>query len=117
MSIILYGISNCDQVKKARAWFDERAIPIEFHDFRKLGLDETLLDNWLSHLPWDALLNKRGTTWRQLDSAVQHSLTDAQSAKQAFLAHPTLIKRPVVQTEDDLLIGFNPLILEQRFGK
>ena len=117
MAITLYGISNCDQVKKARAWFADREITVTFHDFRKNGLSESLLDNWLSHLPWDALLNKRGTTWRQLDPSVQQSLTDAQSAKQAFLAHPTLIKRPVVQTEDDLLIGFNPLMLEQRFGK
>jgi arsenate reductase (glutaredoxin) len=117
MSVTIFGIANCDQVKKARAWFDEHAVFYAFHDFRKQGLDEELLDLWLTHLPWDALLNKRGTTWRQLDLAEQQAITDAKSAKAAFVARPTLIKRPVIQSGVDLLVGFNPSLLAQRFGK
>ncbi len=117
MSITVFGIANCDQVKKARAWFEDHAIAYTFHDFRKQGLDEVLLDQWLTHLPWDALLNKKGTTWRQLELVEQQAITDAQSAKAAFLARPTLIKRPVVQSGIDLLVGFNSSLLEQRFGK
>jgi arsenate reductase (glutaredoxin) len=117
MSITVFGMANCDQVKKARAWLGAHEIAYVFHDFRKHGLDESLLDQWMTHLPWDALLNKRGTTWRGLEFAQQQAITDAKSAKAAFLAHPTLIKRPVIQSGTDLLVGFNPILLEQRFGK
>jgi arsenate reductase (glutaredoxin) len=116
MQIVVYGIANCDQVKKTKAWLKNHGLEHRFHDFRKDGIDATMLDRWFTHVPWDALLNRRGTTWRQLDPATQKGVTDAQAAKALFLAQPSIIKRPVMEIEQDLLIGFNEQLLAQRFG-
>jgi Spx/MgsR family transcriptional regulator len=92
----LYGITNCDTVKRARAWLDEHGIAYGFHDFKKEGVPEAELDRWLRAPGWEALVNRRGTTWRRLDEATRASVVDAASARAALLANPSLIKRPVV---------------------
>jgi Spx/MgsR family transcriptional regulator len=106
----LYGIPNCDTVKKARAWLNEHGVAYDFHDFKKLGVPEAALDQWLAELGWEALVNRKGTTWRQLDEATRAAVVDAASARPVLLAHPSLIKRPVVrwtgQTET-VTVGFD----------
>ena len=97
MTTTLYGIPNCDTVKRARAWLTERGIGYRFHDLKKHGVPEAALDGWLASLGWEALVNRRGTTWRKLDEAVRTSVTDAATARSVLLAQPSLIKRPVVE--------------------
>lgn len=104
--ITLYGIKNCDTVKKARQWLDTQAIAYRFHDFRNDGLTLTQLQHILSFCAWDVLLNKRSSTWKTL-SATQQTTLNAQSGVDLLLEHPTLIKRPVLDTGDQILVGFN----------
>jgi len=92
----LYGITNCDTVKRARSWLDEHGVPYRFHDFKKEGVPEAQLDQWLRAPGWEALVNRRGTTWRRLDETTRAGVVDAASARAALLANPSLIKRPVV---------------------
>ncbi len=98
--ITVYGIANCNTVKAARAWLDAAGKPYTFHDFKKLGVPAPRLDAWLAALGWEALVNRRGTTWRQLDAHEREGIRDAASARAALLAHPTLIRRPVVEWAD-----------------
>lgn len=106
--IILYGIANCDTVKKARAWFTEHGQAYEFHDFKKLGVPPEKLAQWTQALGWEKLLNRKGTTWRQLDAATQAAVIDAASAQVVMLAHASVIKRPVVAWGHDTTVGFDP---------
>ena len=92
-TVVVYGIDTCDQVRKARAWLRAQGVAFRFHDFRADGLDAALLSRWMGHLPWDALLNRRGLSWRQLDAARKASVVDQSSAAELMLANPTLIKR------------------------
>ena len=94
--ITMYGIPNCDTVKKARTWLNDQAIAHHFHDFKKDGLDAATVLSWTQHLPWEQLLNRRGTTWRKLPPDAQASAVDAESAAQLMAQHPSLVKRPVV---------------------
>lgn len=106
--ITLYGIPNCDTVKKARAWLAEHQVEVQFHDFKKLGVPEARLDHWLASAGWEKLLNRQGTTWRKLDAATQASVTDARSARALMLVQPSVIKRPVVEWYDrDVSVGFD----------
>jgi arsenate reductase (glutaredoxin) len=106
--MIVYGISNCDTVKRARAWLDQRGSGHAFHDFKKAGVPEQRLDAWLKAAGWETLLNRRGTTWRQLDAAAQARVTDATSARALMLAQPSVIKRPVVEWDDGrITVGFD----------
>lgn len=105
--ITLYGIPNCDTVKKARTWLTEQGIAYVFHDFRKDGLNSQQLQNWMQRADWKLLLNTRGTTWRKLSDGERAEPT-ADKARALMLAHPSLIKRPVVDTGKALLIGFDP---------
>lgn len=102
----LYGIKNCDTVKKARKWLDENGIDYEFHDFKKDGLDVGLLSDWEQALGWEALLNRRGTTWRKLPEEVRDTIS-AQSAHDIMLENPSIIKRPVVERNGTVSVGFN----------
>ena len=95
--ITLYGIPNCGTVKKARAWLGERGAAHAFHDFKQQGVPEAALDVWLAALGWEALVNRKGTTWRKLDDATRAAVVDAASARRVLLAQPSLIRRPVVQ--------------------
>jgi Spx/MgsR family transcriptional regulator len=90
----LYGIPNCDTVKKARAWLDDQGVAYAFHDFKKQGVPEAELDQWLKQPGWEALVNRKGTTWRKLDEATRNAVVDAASARPVLLANPSLIKRP-----------------------
>jgi Spx/MgsR family transcriptional regulator len=107
MSIVLYGIPNCDTVKKARAWLNQRGVSHEFHDFKKLGVPEARLDCWIAALGWEKLINRQGTTWRKLDPAVQAGVKDAASAKSLMRAQASVIKRPVVEWGPTTTIGFD----------
>ena len=113
--ITLYGIPNCDTVRQARVWLGERGVAHAFHDFKKQGLPEAALDAWLASLGWEALVNRRGTTWRGLDAATRAALVDAASARPVLLAQPSLIKRPVVQWEDGTVTaGFDATDWQRR---
>lgn len=105
---VLYGIKNCDSVKKARAWLDQQHIEYQFHDFRTDGLSATLLNDFVQRSDWQQLLNRRSTTWKELPPNEREDL-DLEKACGLMLANPTLIKRPVLQTGDQLLIGFDPV--------
>ena len=95
--MIVYGIPNCDSVKRARAWLGERRIDVAFHDFKKQGVPPERLDAWVAAVGWEPLVNRRGTTWRQLDEATRAAVQDAASARALMLAHPSVIKRPIIE--------------------
>ncbi len=97
MSVTLYGISNCDTVKKARAWLDGRGVAYQFHDFKKAGVPRDRLAGWSRAVGWEKLVNRQGTTWRKLDPAQQAGVRDEASAQALMLAQPSVIKRPVVE--------------------
>ena len=105
--IIFYGIPNCDTVKKARAWLTNHGVAHEFHDFKRQGVPEQALDHWLSELDWSVLVNRKGTTWRQLDEATRATVVDASSARALMLTHASVIKRPVVQWPNGVSVGFD----------
>jgi arsenate reductase (glutaredoxin) len=108
MMIKVYGIPNCDTVKKARAWLNEHRVAHEFHDFKKQGVPEPRLDAWLQIAGWEALLNRKGTTWRKLEPAVQAGVTDTTSARALMLQQASVIKRPVVEWPDGAVtVGFD----------
>ncbi len=103
--ITLYGIPNCDTIKKAKKWLEANNIEYRFHDYRKDGLTEEQLKSWADELGWELLLNKRGTTWRQQPDQVKNTINEA-SAIQLMLAHPALIKRPLLDTGSTRKVGF-----------
>jgi Spx/MgsR family transcriptional regulator len=112
--LTLYGIPNCDTVKKARAWLQERQVAVVFHDFKKQGVPPEL-DQWLAQAGWETLLNRKGTMWRKLDPAVQASVTDAPSAARLMQAQPSVIKRPVVAWDDGrVTVGFDAALWQDR---
>lgn len=115
--ITLYGIPNCDTVKKARAWLSAQGLDYQFHDFKKQGVPEPQLDAWIKNLGWEPLLNTRGTSWRRLDDASRAGVTDAASARALMLAQASVIKRPVVQWPDgQLSVGFAEPAWRSRIG-
>lgn len=109
-AITLYGISNCDTVKRARAWLAEQGHETRFHDFKKLGVPADHLERWIARAGWEALLNRQGTTWRKLDEATRAAVVDAASARALMLAQASVIKRPVIEwgggASAPLTIGF-----------
>ena len=107
MTITVYGIPNCDTVKKARAWLTENAVDYTFHDFKKEGADQDLVRGWVQACGWERVLNQRGTTFRQLEPAQKEDL-DAEKAIRLMVAKPSCIKRPVVDHPGGLLVGFDP---------
>lgn len=108
MEITLYGIPNCDTVKRARAWLTGQGVAHRFHDFKKAGVPAERLAIWLPTAGWEALLNRRGTTWRALDAATQAGVVDAATAAALMQAQPSVIKRPVVEwPEGRVSVGFD----------
>lgn len=106
----VYGIKNCDTMKKAFAWFNERGLPYTFHDYKKSGLDKAQLMQWVKQVGWKTLLNTQGTTWRKLPDDERADLTQGKAVA-LMLAHTSLIKRPVVETESGaLLVGFDAAV-------
>ena len=105
--IALYGIPNCDTVKKARTWLDANGLAYVFHDYKKEGADPARLAKWAETVGWEPLLNRAGTTFRKLDEADKADI-DAGKALALMAAHPSTIKRPVVEYRGGLLVGFKP---------
>lgn len=107
MTIQLYGIPNCDTVKKARKWCDKNSVEYTFHDYKKEGVDASNLERWADSVSWEALLNRRGTTFRKLDDADKADMT-REKAIGLMLEHPSMIKRPVAEHSDGarVLVGF-----------
>jgi arsenate reductase len=103
--IKIYGIPNCDTMKKARKWLDDNKLDYEFHDYKKQGVPEKNLRQWIKKAGWQTVLNTRGTTWRKLDEKIRTSI-DEDSSIQVMLDNPSAIKRPVVEAGKILLIGF-----------
>ncbi len=108
---IIYGIKNCDTMKKAFKWLDDNGIDYSFHDYRKQGLERNLLEALVADAGWEVLLNKRGTTWRKLDDAIKNNV-NVESALELMLEQPAMIKRPVLVKAGKTLVGFNPDLYE-----
>ena len=104
--ITLYGIKNCDTVKKARKWLELHSVDYQFHDFRDDGLERDAVQAWLAELGWETLVNKRSTSWKALDEQQRESMDEA-SALAAILQQPTLIKRPLLDTGHERFTGFS----------
>jgi Spx/MgsR family transcriptional regulator len=115
LTIALYGIPNCDTVKKARAWLDANGVEYVFHDYRKKGADPAKLAAWSDAVGWEVLLNRRGTTYRALPDADKADI-DREKAIRLMEASPSLIKRPVVEHPGGLLVGFAPGEWEAALG-
>lgn len=110
----VYGIPNCDSVKRARAWLTHQGVAHQFHDFKKLGVPVDKLPGWLAELGWERVLNRAGTTWRKLDDTEKAATVDAASASALMQAQPSVIKRPVVEWADgQLTVGFSPEIFSE----
>jgi arsenate reductase len=116
MAARLYGIPNCDQVKKARAWLDQRGEVYEFHDFRKAGVEKNMIEAWLRELEWETLLNRKGTTWRNLEDQRRAGISDASSALALMFEFPTVIKRPVLAVGKQVHAGFSEELYRRIFG-
>ncbi len=114
-TITVFGIPNCDTVKKARNWLAEHGQDFVFHDFKKLGVPADQLPHWLVAVSWEKLVNRKGTTWRQLEPATQAAVQDDASASALMLANPSVIKRPVVVWRDGgVSVGFDAASFEAR---
>jgi len=104
--ITLYGIPNCDTMKKARKWLSEHNVAYDFHDYKKLNIEENLLRNWISRVGWEVLLNRRGMMWRKLSQSQRDNINE-KHAIEIMLSTPSIIKRPVIVTDDLILVGFD----------
>lgn len=109
--VTIYGIKNCDTMKKARAWLDGRGVAYDFHDYKAVGIDRDRLKSWCRAVGWDTLLNRAGTTFRALPDEDKIGLTEAKAIT-LMLAKPTMIKRPVLDLGGNLLVGFKPELYE-----
>ena len=113
-NVTVYGISNCDTIKKAKVWLDKKGIAYSFHDYRKQGLDSDMLNPWVDSLGWEALLNRRGTTWRKLPDNVKENI-DRDSAIAIMLENPSIIKRPLLIKGDEQHLGFKDSLYDEIF--
>jgi arsenate reductase len=108
MTVTIYGIPNCDKVRAARKWLEQSGTPAEFHDFRKDGVDASLLRRWLRDVSWESLINRSSPTWRGLPEDVRAAVHTAEDAIRLMIENPTLIRRPVVERDGRIEIGFKP---------
>jgi arsenate reductase len=115
MTTTIYGIKNCDTMKKARTWLDSHDIAYAFHDYKASGIDKAHLVRWSKAVGWELLLNRAGTTFRKLDDAAKQGLTEAKAIA-LMLEQPSMIKRPVLEAGSKILVGFKPEIYAQEFG-
>lgn len=113
--IKVYGIKNCDTVKKAINWLVDHRIEFQFHDYKKDGIDQNQLEEFLKKFGHEKLINRKGTTWRQLEKAEKNSVIDDKSALKLMLTKPSVIKRPILDSEDQLLLGFDAREYEATF--
>ncbi len=114
--ITLYGIKNCDTVKKARRWLEDHRVDYQFHDFRQDGITTEKVEGWLDELGWETLVNKRSTSWKALDEATRKAM-DAERALDCILEQPTLIKRPLLDTGHERVCGFSAKQYEALFSR
>lgn len=114
MPTTIYGIKNCDTMKKARTWLDDHDVAHDFHDYKAKGIDASTLDSWIDKVGWEVLLNKAGTTFKKLDETKKDNL-DAAKAKALMLEQPSIIKRPVLDVDGKLTVGFKPETYQQTF--
>lgn len=111
---IIYGIPNCDTVKKARTWLEKKKIAYEFHDYKKNGISPAKLKEWSTQVGWEPLLNRKGTTWKKLDEKIQASVTNEKAAIKVLSENTSAIKRPLIEKGDKIVIvGFD----EEAYGK
>lgn len=116
MSVTIYGIKNCDTMKKARAWLDKAGVEYKFHDYKAVGIERHLLERWTKKLGWEALLNRAGTTFRKLPEK-DKQVSDAKKAIALMLSQPSMIKRPVLELGGGkLLVGFKPEAYKAAFS-
>jgi arsenate reductase (glutaredoxin) len=111
----IYGIRNCDTMKKARAWLDQKGVAYTFHDYKAAGVDRACLEGWVARVGWETLLNRAGTTFRKLPEADKVALTE-NKAIALMLAQPSMIKRPVLEVAGRLLVGFRPPDYQKAFS-
>ena len=107
MKTIIYGIKNCDTMKKARAWLESEGVAYEFHDYKQSGIEREKLLEWVKAVGWEPLLNRAGTTFRKLPDAAKSNVTESKAVK-LMLEQPSMIKRPVLERGKTLLVGFSP---------
>ncbi|MGA6117315.1 ArsC family reductase [Sphingobacterium anhuiense] len=105
----VYGIKNCNTVKKAINWLEEHQLHYTFHDYKKEGISENKLEEWEKEISWEKLLNKKGTTWKKLNVEEQETVTDAHTANQVLIKNTSMIKRPVIEGGKQILLGFDEL--------
>jgi len=116
MSIAIYGIKNCDTMKKARVWLDKKGLAYDFHDYKTAGIERGRLEGWAKKAGWETLLNRAGTTFRKLPEGDKEGLTEAKAIA-LMIANPSMIKRPVLETGGKLLVGFKPDQYEEALGR
>lgn len=114
-AVAIYGIKACDTMRKARAWLDGHGVGYVFHDYKTQGIDRDVLEGWAKMVGWEVLLNRSGTTFRKVPEADRQGLTDA-NAIDLMVAQPSMIKRPVLEVGDGLIVGFKPEAYAARFG-
>ncbi|WEX77681.1 ArsC family reductase [Sinorhizobium numidicum] len=115
MTVTIYGIKNCDTMKKARGWLDGRGVAYGFHDYKLEGIDRAHLERWCAEFGWETVLNRSGMTFRNLPEAEKHELT-VEKAISLMLGQPSMIKRPVIEADGRLLVGFKPELYEALFA-
>ena len=113
--ITIYGIKNCDTMKKARVWLDEHGVDYVFHDYKAEGIDKASLERWAKEVGWEVLLNRAGTTFRKLPDAQRENVTE-KKAIALMQEQPSMIKRPVLDVGGKLIVGFKPEVYAQQFG-
>ena len=111
----IYGIKNCDTMKRARAWLDGHKVDYDFHDYKSAGIDRAMLESWVKKVGWEVLLNRAGTTFKKLPDADKEGLTE-KKAIALMLAQPSMIKRPVLEAKGKLTVGFKPEDYKKLFG-
>ena len=111
----IYGIKNCDTMKKARTWLDEHKVGYTFHDYKAVGIDKPTLEGWAKKVGWEVLLNRAGTTFKKLPDADKENVTE-KKAIALMMAQPSMIKRPVLEAKGKLTVGFKPEIYEKAVG-
>ena len=114
MTITIYGIKNCDTMKKARSWLEDHGVAYEFHDYKAAGIDRPRLEGWVKTLGWEILLNRAGTTFKKLPDAAREDLTEAKAIA-LMLDQPSMIKRPVLDIDGVLKVGFKPEVYQATF--
>jgi Spx/MgsR family transcriptional regulator len=115
---IVYGIPNCDTVKKATTWLQKHKIPFRFHDYKKLGITKDKVKSWCKQSEWETILNKKGTTWRQMDPAIQAKVMNIDSAAKILIENTSAIKRPLIELDEKVIVvGFDEATYQTLFKK